>query len=174
MLRCVRSIFYFTEKKMAKTSAKKKVLENKTTSHQKKKKEVKLKYEDKSAGQPEMILIFERLKKLLKPYAKGVIKAYEATYGQINLVSHKPVEIAGRKREELWFVSALIQKGYVGLYYMPIYGYKELGKQIHPELMKCLKGKACFHIKKNDDELFKQIDEALALGYDAYKKMKWV
>lgn len=47
---------------MAKTSAKKKVLENKTTSPQKKKKEVKLKYEDKSAGQPEMILIFERLK----------------------------------------------------------------------------------------------------------------
>ncbi|MFX8688994.1 hypothetical protein ABTM39_19945, partial [Acinetobacter baumannii] len=61
----------------------------------KKEKEIKIKYADKSAGQPEMFLIFEKLKKLMEPYAKGSIKAHEGTYGQINLVSHKPVEIAG-------------------------------------------------------------------------------
>jgi len=57
---------------------------------------------------------------------------------------------------------------------MPVYGYKKLGEQIHPELMKCLKGKACFHIKKNDENLYKQIDEALKLGYEGYKKLGWV
>jgi hypothetical protein len=38
------------------------------------------------------------------------------------LVGEKPVEVLGRKKDELWFASALIQKGYVGFYYMPVYG----------------------------------------------------
>jgi hypothetical protein len=133
-----------------------------------------IKYADKSEGQPEMVEIFNRLKALFLPYEKGSIKVHGGEGGQIILISYKPVEIQGRKRAELWFVSALIQKGYVGFYYMPVYGYAELGKQIHPELMKCLKGKACFHIKKNDDVLFKQIEEAIEIGYNHYKKLGWV
>ncbi len=133
-----------------------------------------IKYSDKSKGQPEMVVIFNRIKKLLLPYEKGVLKIHGGEGGQIFLISHKEVTIAGKKRPELWFASALIQKGYVGFYYMPVYGYKKLGEQIHPELMKCLKGKACFHIKKNDENLYKQIEEALQIGYDSYKKLGWV
>jgi hypothetical protein len=133
-----------------------------------------LKYEDKSAGQPELVIIFDRIKSLLLPYEKGAIKVHGGSGGQINLISHKSVEIAGRKREELWFVSALIQKGYVGFHFMPIYAYKPLGEVLHLDLMKCLKGKACFHIKKNDDHLFKQIKKAIKIGYDLYKKRGWV
>ncbi len=139
-----------------------------------KKERALIKYSDKSKGQPEMILIFDRIKKLLLPFEKGVMKIHGGEGGQVFLISHKEVEISGKKRTELWFASALIQKGYVGFYYMPIYGYKKLGEQIHPELMKCLKGKACFHIKKNDENLFKQIEEALKLGYENYKKLGWV
>ena len=154
-----------------KKSISKKVALKKATT---KKEKPLLKYEDKSAGQPEMVIIFDRIKSLLLPYEKGSIKVHGGTGGQINLISHKPVEIQGRKRTELWFVSALIQKGYVGFYFMPIYGHKPLGEALHPELMKCLKGKACFHIKKNDDQLFKQIKEALKMGYDVYKKRGWL
>jgi hypothetical protein len=90
------------------------------------------------------------------------------------LISEKEVVIAGRKREDLWFASALIQKGYVGFYYMPVYMNEPIRRLLKPELLKCLKGKACFHIKKNDPLLFDQIREALKIGYDAYKKSGWI
>jgi hypothetical protein len=158
-------------KKVAKKVVPKKVAVKKVAE---KKTEVKIKYEDKSAGQPELVVVFNELVKLMKPYAKAPIELHGGTGGKIILVSRKPVEIDGRKRDELWFAAALVQKGYVGFYYMPIYGYEGLGKKIHPELMKCLKGKACFHIKKYDEKLFEQIKEALQLGYDGYKKLGWI
>jgi len=139
------------------------------------KKEIKIKYEDKSAGQPELVLIFAEIKKLLLPYAKGTIKLHGGDKGKIILVSEKKIEIEGRKRDEVWFASMLIQKGYVGFYYMPIYARPDkIRKLIKPELLKCLKGKACFHIKKADQIIFAQIKEALKIGYVCYKEMGWV
>jgi hypothetical protein len=40
--------------------------------------------------------------------------------------------------------------------------------------LKCLKGKACFHIKKPDAVIYSQIKDALKIGYDCYKEMGWV
>jgi hypothetical protein len=138
------------------------------------KKEIKIKYEDKSAGQPQLVIIFEEIKKLLLPYVKGTMKLHGGDKGKIILVSEKAIEVAGRKKEEVWFASALIQKGYVGFYYMPIYGQPEkIKKLIKPELLKCLKGKACFHIKKADEVILGQIEEALKIGYDCYRQLGW-
>ena len=94
--------------------------------------------------------------------------------GKVGLVSKKPVEILGRKREELWFASALVQKGYVGFYYMPVYMDVSVRKLIKPELLKCLKGKACFHITKIDKEIFSQIKEALAIGHKEWRHRGWI
>ena len=137
-------------------------------------KETGIKYKDKSKGQPELIPIFEEIKKLLMPYEKGSIKLRGGSGGQVTLVSEKPVVIEGRKRDRLWFAAALIQKGYVGFYYMPVYGEGAIKSVIKPELLKCLKGKACFHIKKYDREIFGQIKDALALGYKAWSQRGWL
>ena len=80
---------------------------------------IKIKYSDKSPGQPQLIPIFEEIKKMLAPYEKGTMKLFGGSDGKVGLVSKKPVEILGRKKDELWFASALVQKGYVGFYYMP-------------------------------------------------------
>ncbi|HLK29087.1 MAG TPA: hypothetical protein VKT28_10960 [Puia sp.] len=134
-----------------------------------------IKYEDKSAGQPAIVLIFEEIKKLLLPYAKGSIKLHGGDNGKIILISEKNIEIAGRKYSEIWFASALVQKGYVGFYYMPIYTqHDKINKLIAPELLKTLKGKACFHIKKPDAVIYSQIKDALKIGYNCYKEMGWV
>src|ERR1700730_16605205 len=148
--------------KPAKPAATKALSEKKTTT----KKRDAIKYADKSAGQPELVLIFEAIKKLLMPYEKGTIKLYGGKGGQITLVSEKKVEIGGKKRDEIWFAAALIQKGYVGFYFMPVYGKPEMKKVLKPELLKCLKGKACFHIKKNDAVILEQIKDALKIGYE--------
>jgi hypothetical protein len=132
-----------------------------------------IKYEDKSAGQGKLVIIFDAIKKLMKPYEKGSIKARGEKAGIYNLINAKAIEFDGRKKDEIYFATILIQKGYVGFYYMPIYANKKLGEIIKPELMKCLKGKACFHIKKNDEILLHQIEHALEVGYDDYKKRGW-
>jgi hypothetical protein len=47
-------------------------------------------------------------------------------------------------------------------------------KLIGPGLLNCLKGKACFHIKKFDKEIFLQIKEALDNGYKIWHKRGWL
>jgi len=111
---------------------------------------------------------------MLTPYEKGTMKLFGGSDGKVALVSKKPVEILGRKKDELWFASALVQKGYVGFYYMPVYGDPSIKKLIKPELLKCLKGKACFYIKKADEEIFSQIKEALAIGYKEWHQRGWI
>ena len=129
-----------------------------------------IKYADKSGDQPQLIPVFNAIKKLLLPYGKGSIKVRGGTAGQISLVSEKPVEMQGRMRNELWFAAALIQRGYVGFYFMPVQTVSEKKEVFKPDLLKCLKGKSCFHIKKIDAIMLEQIEEALAKGYDKYKE----
>ncbi len=136
--------------------------------------ETGIKYADKSAGQPELVPIFSAIKNLLLPYEKGSIKVRGGEGGQMMLVSEKTIEVNGKKRDELWFAGLLVQKGYVGFYFMPVYTKPELKEIFKPELLKCLKGKSCFHIKKADAVIFAQIEEALKKGYLAHKKRGWL
>ena len=131
------------------------------------------KYEDKSAGQDDLVVIFDHLKKIIMPFAKGTIKIKESN-GGISLVSDMPVVIDGRKKDEVHFAAVLIQKGYVGFYFMPVYLNDDAGNIIAPELMKTLKGKTCFHIKKDDKVLYKHITEALQKGHAAFKASGWI
>ena len=124
--------------------------------------------------QEELLAIFEAVKKEVKPYEKGTVKARIDIQGKYDLWSEKPVEAFGRKYPAMAFASVILQSGYVGFYFMPVYGSDKVKETIPPELLKTLKGKACFHIKTADKDLMKQIKQALKSGYDAYKKQGWV
>jgi len=124
--------------------------------------------------QEELLAIFEAVKKEVKPYEKGTVKARIDIQGKYDLWSEKPVEAFGRKYPAMAFASVILQSGYVGFYFMPVYGSDKVKETIPAELLKTLKGKACFHIKTTDKELMKQIKQALKTGYDAYKKQGWV
>lgn len=177
------SISYFVGTKfyMAKASKRPpaKATSKRTTSKQltdkKQKSQLGIEYADKSAGQENLLPIFNKLVELFKPYETGSLTLKGGTKGEAALISYKPIEVLGRKKEEMYFAGALVQKGYVGFYYMPVYTDEEK-KEVFtkPELLKLLKGKSCFHIKKMDDELEKQIKDALKRGYAAYKKKKWI
>ena len=82
--------------------------------------------------------------------------------------------VDGKKRDEYWFAAALIQKGYVGFYFMPARDAKQQKEIFKPELLKCLKGKSCFHIKKADALIYEQIKEALEKGYRLQKERGWL
>ena len=133
-----------------------------------------IKYSDKSAGQPHLVPIFEEIKKLLRAYAKGNLVVRGGDGGQVAVVNETELIIHGKKRKEFWFAAALIQKGYVGFYFMPVYVCEPRKDSIANELMKTLKGKSCFHITKNDPLIMAQIKDALKLGYEDYKQRGWV
>ena len=135
---------------------------------------VGIKYSDKSAGQPELVPIFDKIARNLKTHAGGNLVIRGGKDGQVALMTTKPVVIDGRKKDELWLASALIQKGYVGFYYMPVYMNDVVRGKLGAELLKTLKGKACFHIKKDDPVLFEQIEKAMQLGVAFYKKQEWI
>ena len=94
--------------------------------------------------------------------------------GGYSLLSDKTVEVAGRQRNDIFFAGVLVQKGYVGFYFMPVYTDPSLKNKLHPDLLKCLKGKTCFHIKKNDPALMQHVKAALKTGYEDYKAKGWV
>ena len=117
--------------------------------------------------------IFKRLKKYLKKYENTLKPKFDLD-SKYDLWSFKNLEIAGRKRKEVYFAGLIIQSSYVGFYYMPIYTDTDLKDVFKPELLKLLKGKSCFHIKNLDDELESQIAFALEKGYELYKKRSWI
>lgn len=133
-----------------------------------------IKYEDKSPGQPELMPVFNQLKKLIAPYGKGTMVVRGDKPGQYHLWSDKEVELKGRKTPDVYFAGLMVQKGYVGFYFTPVYADPGLKSELHPQLLKCLKGKSCFHIKKNDPELMEQVKQALEIGYEDFKRKGWV
>jgi len=121
----------------------------------------------------ELTIIFDTLKPLLQKYQPPFgSKRDEPAY--FDLWSFKPVEIEGRKKRELFFAAIIIQKSYVGFYFMPVYAEPEVKLLFRPELLKLLKGKSCFHIKKLTPELLGQIESALQAGYERYKQRGWI
>jgi len=123
--------------------------------------------------QDKLIEIFARLKKILKRY-EDPLKPKLDLDSRYDLWSFKDIEIAGRKRKEVYFAGLIIQSKWVGFYYMPIYTDTHLADVFKPELLKLLKGKSCFRIKELDEELEAQIDDALKKGYELYKQRGWI
>ena len=117
--------------------------------------------------------IFSRLKELLEAFCPPLVAKVDES-GRYDLVSIKDVVIAGRKRKEVYFASVIIQKSYVGFYYMPIYSDPEIKKFFPAELLLLLKGKSCFHIKRLDDRLLEQVKSVLKDGFALYKEREWV
>jgi hypothetical protein len=127
-------------------------------------------------SQAELLHIFKALKKELMPYEKGDIKARTDIEGKYDLwvEKEKGMMVFGKIRKECFFSAIMIQSGYVGFHYMPIYGSDTVRGKLDPELLKLLKGKACFHIKSADPKLMKLVKDALEIGYKGYKKMGWI
>lgn len=117
--------------------------------------------------------IFDEIKPLLAEYEPPmVVTANDESHYE--LYTGKKVIIEGRKKPTLSFASLIIQGGFVGFYFMPVYTNVEIKEVFKPELLKLLKGKSCFHIKKTSPEILNQIRDALKIGFNKYQKQDWV
>jgi hypothetical protein len=120
-----------------------------------------------------LLPLFTEMKSLMAPYAERLTARHDEP-GYFDLWSEKTVEIEGRRRSAVYFGGLIIQKSYVGLYFMPAYAGTDLKETFGAELLATLKGKSCFHIKELTPALRKQIEVALAVGFRAYEERGWV
>jgi hypothetical protein len=118
-------------------------------------------------------LIFNQLRPLIARYSPPLLsKRDEPAY--FDTWSIKDLVIDGRKRKEVFFAGLIIQKSYVGFYFMPVYTVPEMRELFQPELLRLLKGKSCFHVRKVTPELLTQVSDALESGYKLYQQRGWV
>ena len=117
------------------------------------------------SAQNEFPLVFEKLRKILKPYAKGLTVTADTadSYSLDGPYSEK-------WKQDLFFGSAQIKKNYVSFYLMPVYMYPELLKKVSPELIKHMQGKSCFNFKKVEPELFKELADLTRKSAEKFKQ----
>lgn len=126
-----------------------------------------------SVKNEELLPLFAEVKRLLMPYAAR-LTARRDEPGYFDLWSEKEVVVSGRRRAEVFFAGAIVQKSFVGFYFMPLYADDDLSRGFGPELLATLKGKSCFHLKRMTPELRAQIEAALAAGWRLYEERGWV
>lgn len=118
-------------------------------------------------AQDEFPIVFEQLKKILKPYAKNfTLKADTADSYYID------GPYSEKWQKDLFFGSAQVKKNYVSFYLMPVYMYPELLKGISPELKKRMQGKSCFNFKKVEPELFEELAELTKKGAERFTEYR--
>lgn len=122
----------------------------------------------------DFVEIFQTIRASLQPYAVMGFDNRVNSETTYDLWSNKNVVIEGKKRDEVFFASVVIQKGHVGFYFMPVYAEPDLKTVFDENLLKLLKGKSCFHLKALDEVLLSQIEDALAEGFKIYKEKAWV
>lgn len=122
---------------------------------------------------PQLVQIFNAVKPLLKQYEPPLVARADIE-GRYDLWSEKNLVIDGRNRKELAFAAIIVQSGYVGFYFVPTYVHEESKATIHPDLLRKLKGKSCFHLQDANPDTLEHIADALAKGFRLYEERGWV
>src|SRR5512138_2087886 len=116
-------------------------------------------------SQDDFPMVFEELKKILKPYASRLTVTADTSsaYSLDGPYSEKWKKV-------IYFGGAQVKKNYVSFYLMPVYMYPELLKDVSPGLKKHRQGKSCFNFKKVEPELFKELEALTYQGAEKFKK----
>jgi hypothetical protein len=125
-------------------------------------------------------VVFDEMNRMMARHAPP----FKEGTGQIrdkrdyHLIVQQPVVLApnayGGKPYQVAMARRVLQKDFVGFYYMPAYMTPGIKKRMNPELAKLLKGKSCFRVKMLTPELRKGIREALELGVECFRERGWV
>ena len=126
----------------------------------------------------ELNTIFDELKKILEKYSPpfSVKTPSEAMKKKksYELTSYKKIVIAGRQKSEVYFAGIVIQKTYVGFYYMLAYTDTEVKELLNPQFLALLKGKSCFYIRSTEKTIIDEVKKALDIGVQKYKERGWI
>lgn len=117
--------------------------------------------------QTDFPVVFERLKAILKPYAKNLTITAD-TSDAYSLDGH----YSEKYKKALFFGAAQIKKNYVSFYLMPVYMFPDLLNGMSSELKKHMQGKSCFNFKKVEPDLFKELTQLTRLSVERAQQAK--
>lgn len=120
----------------------------------------------------DLLPLFDDLKAMLAVHADR-FDVLEPEAGRYELWSDVDIAPEGKKTHRPFFAGLIIQKSYVGLYFMPLFSDPEIASRIGSELMATFKGRTGFHIGSLTPTLRSQIESALSVGLDLYESRKW-
>ena len=120
-----------------------------------------------------LVPLFDSVKRLLAPYAAGLVSRRDEP-GYYDLWSEKEVEVAGRTRPEVFFAGLIIQKSYVGFYFMPVYTDDDLSTVFGADLLSPAEGQVVLPPQGADAGARGAVVAALAAGYRLYEDRGWV
>jgi hypothetical protein len=133
-----------------------------------------------SLAEGQLESVYADLVRIMKRHAppfRADIACMNGGKKSFQLTVPKPVAVPGAyggKPVDLQMAAVILQKDFVGFYLMCIYMNDPEKKKLSPALLKLLKGKTCFHVKKLDDGLRKDIAAALVMGAKNYRERGWV
>ena len=122
----------------------------------------------------DLIEIFQTIRASMQPYETLGFNSRINSDKDYDLWSDKNVVLLGKERNEVYFAGLKIMTSSVTLHFMLIYTNPEVKELLHPDLLKLLKGKSCFHFKKLDETMMEHVANAFEVGYKFYKQHEWV
>ncbi len=119
--------------------------------------------------------IFSLLEKVMEENCPPLVKKKSAK-DSIEVIGNTPTPYGYKKVmvPGMYFASALIRKDNVSFYFFPCYMKPDEFKKPAPTAMKCLDGKTCFHFKKEEQVIEKEIRSMFKKGIEFYKKQGWI
>jgi len=123
--------------------------------------------------------VYDELYALLSQYAPPFVLKEDSIKGKrdLHLQAPEPVIVPGKyggSPKMVGMASIILQKGYVGFYFLPIYLEPALAEKLSRELRKLLKGKTCFYVRRLTPELKKDVRAALEIGKKDFAKRGWI
>lgn len=118
--------------------------------------------------------ILKKLKSALRKCSPPMVISKE-TEESMELMGNKPVPYGYDKKmvPGMYFSSFVARKDMVSFYFFPMYMHAEFN-DIIPTMIKTLKGKTCFNIKKPEQIDEKELAALLKKGVAAWKKMGYM
>ena len=115
--------------------------------------------------------LFARLKSALEKCAPPMVVSKDKK-DVFELMGNKPVPYGSKKTivPGMYFSSVVARKDMVSFYFFPLYFQEKNFEKTIPTLMKCLKGKTCFHFKNIEQLNEKEMAAMLKKGMQAWKK----
>ena len=127
-----------------------------------------------------LVSLFDELEKMLAKHVppfkvcRGEVRAKRDYHLTVPVPVVVSPQAYGGKPYPVAMASLILQKGFVGFYYMPVYVEPGIEEKLSPELAKLLKGKSCFHVKALTPGVRDGIKSALELGVKRFRDRGWV
>jgi len=116
-------------------------------------------------------IIFSKLKENLERFTPPLVVNKKAAPDAFEVIGNTPVPYGSTKKivAGMYFASIAYRKDSVVFYFFPCYANPKLLESV-PSLVKCLKGKTCFHFTKEEQVNEKEINVLLKKGINAWEK----